>query len=281
MAKKIKLEVEDVKIETSFDDVCGAEAEITGTYHGKPFLAYVQGGRDEEGNFERNNCPDCWTSIHVGEKHADFIGAISDNGLAEILGFNEDQEEEVWDAVEEFLTEHLGEERFWYGPNDPLDHFEEPDEIEYEELWLNPREELNITEAKIEFEFADDLGPAARITGKYKNKDIMIYVQGGRDEKGNFERSDCPDCWITVDVNGKAVIDAEDNKHGISKLSKILDYKETTFGGEAWGAVRRYLDKHLGMVRHWEYGDKFDRYKKDSTQHMVKDKEPLIRGYER
>lgn len=282
MAKKFKLEVKDVKVETSFDRDLGAEARITGTYHGKPFLAYVQGGRDEDGNFERNNCPDCWTSISVDGKDAAFCGGALEYSLDEVLGFDEDQWDEALEAVEDFLTEHLGEERYWYGPRDPLDHFEEPDEIEYdEELWLTPPEELNITEAKIEFEFADDLGPAARITGKYKNKNIMIYVQGGRNEKGNFERSDCPDCWITVDVNGKTVIDAEDNKHGSSELSKILDYKETIFGGEAWRAVRKYLDKHLGMVRHWEYGDKLNRYKKDSTQHMAKNKEPLIRGYER
>ncbi len=136
--------------------------------------------------------------------------------------------------------------------------------------------ELNIADIKIEFEFDDDLGPAACITGTYENKDIMIYVQGGRDEEGNFERVNCPDCWTTVDVNDETVISAEDREPGVSELSKILNYKEEV-GGEAWEAVDKWLDEHLGKKRYWEYGDKLDRYNKDLTHSMVKDKKPLVR----
>ena len=121
---EIKLEVENVKVEKYFDADFGAYAEITGTYHGENFLIYVQGGRDEEGQFERVNCPDCWTSVHVGEKDADFIGVACNDELHEILGYAKEQAEKVRKAVEEFLVEHLGETRHW-NYNDPLDRFEE------------------------------------------------------------------------------------------------------------------------------------------------------------
>lgn len=153
MAKKFKLEIKDVKVETSFDRDLGAEAEITGTYRGKPFLAYVQGGRDEDGNFERNNCPDCWTSISVDGKDAAFCGGDLDYSLDEVLGVDvgddEDQYAEIWQAVEDFLTEHLGGERYWYGPGDPLDHFGHEAEIKsYEEALYLKREERKALEKK-------------------------------------------------------------------------------------------------------------------------------------
>lgn len=144
MAKKFKLEVENVEVETTFEDGLGAEARITGTYHGKPFLAYVQGGRDEDGNFERVGCPDCWASISVDGKDAAFLGGDLEYSLDEVLELDvdEDQYDEVWEAVEDFLTEHLGGERFWNGPNDPLDRFGHEAEIKWYEgaLWLDLEE---------------------------------------------------------------------------------------------------------------------------------------------
>lgn len=183
-SNKIKIEVKEVKVEKFFDRNLGAYAEITGTYRGEPFLAHVQGGRDEEGQFERVNCPDCWTSIHVGGKDADFIGSACDGKLYEILGYAKEQAEAVWEAVEKFLVEHLGGERYW-NYNDPLDRFGHEAEIQKLEAllmgWIKP-EKFDELRKKHE----DRKEYLAALEQEMKDIDEMQRV--GQEETNDFYR---------------------------------------------------------------------------------------------
>lgn len=163
---EIKIEVENIKIETNFEEDMGATAEITGTYHGKSFFVYVQGGRDEEGDFERVACPDCETTLEVGGKGIDY-----DTSICELLEFDEDLEDEVYEAFEDFLEEHLGPERYWdYGY--PLDRF--GNEAEIRDLEHSIRQFMTAESFR-------------KFRAKYENKSRDEYFEALKEKDDEFD----------------------------------------------------------------------------------------------
>lgn len=121
----MEINVENMKIGRYFDDEAGiGYAEITGTYRGKDFFYSTQGGRDEDGNFERVASPECSeTHFSVGGKEIDRSTTICD-----FLGFDEELEDDVWEAFDKFIDEHLGPERS-ISDDEPIDHFGHEAEI--------------------------------------------------------------------------------------------------------------------------------------------------------
>ena len=136
MKKNIKIEVKNIEVWAGYDSALGSEAEITGTYHGKNFRVYVQGGSDEDGNFQRLDSPDCVTSVDIDGKSAVYRGpADGDCSLPVLFGFIENDDDlDEWDpiyeavnnAFEEFLEESLGPALYVDGYTINLDDFVPP-----------------------------------------------------------------------------------------------------------------------------------------------------------
>lgn len=96
-------------------------------------------------------------------------------------------------------------------------------------------------------------GAAAEITGTYHGKKICVYVAGGSDEDGNFERLDNTDCETSVEIDGKLAV-YRGLADGDCSLPVLFGFIENDDDLDDWDpiykavndAFEEFLEEYLG-----------------------------------